>query len=235
MGLDSVITRQITSVAKNSGRLDKTVDKLKSKVLDRGLELLEETGIDPTTIPVNIPKMLRGKSTIDPNSLINSDIICQQPLISVQKRESSLRLINIISTDVEDIYITTNAIKDQLIELQKPVNTLNSSIGGVTTTVNTISGIITTIKALPFPVAVAGVGIPANILTIYSATLDSMDKLLAVAKSNLKTIPKAISIMAKTLNTTIEKVNELALVLPPLLTFLQLLNLLLNCKIIVQI
>lgn len=35
MGLDSVITRQITSVAKNSGRLDKTVDKLKSKVLDR--------------------------------------------------------------------------------------------------------------------------------------------------------------------------------------------------------
>lgn len=79
------------------------------------------------------------------------------------KRESSLRLINIISTDVEDIYITTNAIKDQLIELQKPVNTLNSSIGGVTTTVNTISGIITTIKALPFPVAVAGVGIPANI------------------------------------------------------------------------
>ena len=222
MGLDSVITRQITSVAKNSGRLDKTVDKLKSKVLDRGLELLEETGIDPTTIPVNIPKMLRGKSTIDPNSLINSDIICQQPLISVQKRESSLRLINIISTDVEDIYITTNAIKDQLIELQKPVNTLNSSIGGVTTTVNTISGIITTIKALPFPVAVAGVGIPANILTIYSATLDSMDKLLAVAKSNLKTIPKAISIMAKTLNTTIEKVNELALVLPPLLTFLQL-------------
>ena len=61
MGLDSVITRQITSVAKNSGRLDKTVDKLKSKVLDRGLELLEETGIDPTTIPVNIPKMLRGK------------------------------------------------------------------------------------------------------------------------------------------------------------------------------
>ena len=113
-------------------------------------------------------------------------------------------------------------LKDQLIELQKPVNTLNNSIGGVTTTVNTISGIITTIKALPFPVAVAGVGIPANILTIYSATLDSMDKLLSVAKSNLKTIPKAISIMAKTLNTTIEKVNELALVLPPLLTFLQL-------------
>ena len=238
MGLDSVIIRQITSVAKNSGRLDRTVDKLKSKVLDKGLELLEETGLDPSSIPVNIPAMLRGEITVDPDSIINPNTICEQPLISVQKRESSTRLINAISTDVEDIYVTTNAIKDQLIELQKPVNKLNNSIGDVTSTVNTISGIITTIKVLPFPVAVAGIGIPANILTIYSATLDSMDKLLSVAKSNLKTIPKAISIMAKSLNTTIEKVNSLTLILNPLLTFLQLsksvIELQDNCPIITQ-
>jgi len=238
MGLDSVIIRQITSVAKNSGRLDRTVDKLKSKVLDKGLELLEETGLDPSSIPVNIPAMLRGEITVDPDSIINPNTICEQPLISVQKRESSTRLINTISTDVEEIYVTTNAIKDQLIELQKPVNKLNNSIGDVTSTVNTISGIITTIKVLPFPVAVAGVGIPANILTIYSATLDSMDKLLSLAKSNLKTIPKAISIMAKSLNTTIEKVNSLTLILNPLLTFLQLsksvIELQDNCPIITQ-
>ena len=222
MGLDSIITRQIGSVAKNSSRLDATVDKLKSQALNRGLNLLEETGLDPSSIPVSIPKLLRGETTIDPSTLINPTTVCQQPLIPVQKRESSLRLITSISEDVEEIYTTTNAIKEQLIELQKPLNALNASISNVTSTVNSVSAIITTIKLLPFPVAVAGVGIPANILTIYSATLDSMGKLLSLAKVNLKTIPKAIAIMAKTLNATIEKVNSLNLTLTPLLQFLQL-------------
>ena len=75
MGLDSIIVRQITSVAKNSGKLDATVDKIKSKVLDQGLGLLQETGIDPTLIPVNIPAFLRGEVTSNPSTLINPTII----------------------------------------------------------------------------------------------------------------------------------------------------------------
>jgi len=223
MGLESVIVRQITNIAKNSGKLDSTVDALKSKVLDKGLELLEETGLDPSTIPFNIPKFLGGAvNNIDPSTFINPTIICSQPTISVQKRESSTRLINTIQEDVDDIYRTTNAIKEQLIRLQEPVNALNNSIGSVTGTVNSVSAIITTIKLLPFPVAVGGFGIPANILTIYSSTLDNLDKLLSVAKANLRTLPKAIAIMAKSLNEIILKVNSLSLIIDPLLQFLQL-------------
>ena len=222
MGLDSIIVRQITSVAKNSGKLDATVDKIKSKVLDQGLGLLQETGIDPTLIPVNIPAFLRGEVTSNPSTLINPTIICNQPTIPIQKRESSTRLINNTIEEIEGIYTTTQSIKEQLIVLQKPINALQRSIGSVSNTVNTISGVITTIKLLPFPVAVAGVGIPANVLTIYSSLLDSMDKLLLIAKSNLSTLPKAISAMAKTINSTIEKVNSLNLIIDPLLQFLQL-------------
>ena len=222
MGLDSIIVRQITSVAKNSGKLDATVDKIKSKVLDQGLGLLQETGINPTLIPVNIPAFLRGEVTVDPSTLINPTIICNQPTIPIQKRESSTRLINNTIEEIEGIYTTTQSIKEQLIVLQKPINALQRSIGSVSNTVNTISGVITTIKLLPFPVAVAGVGIPANVLTIYSSLLDSMDKLLLIAKSNLSTLPKAISAMAKTINSTIEKVNSLNLIIDPLLQFLQL-------------
>ena len=222
MGLESIIIKQITNIAKNSGKLDATVDKLKSKVLDKGLELLEETGVDPSTIPVNIPKLLRGEITVDSSSLINPDTICSQPTISIQKRESSIRLINTIQEDVDEIYRTTNAIKEQLIRLQEPVNALNNSIGSVTGTVNSVSAIITTIKLLPFPVAVGGFGIPANVLTIYSSTLDNLDKLLSVAKANLRSLPKAIAIMAKSLNEIILKVNSLSLIIDPLLQFLQL-------------
>ena len=223
MGLDSIIVRQLASITKNSGKLDATVDQIKSKILDKGLELLEETGINPSTIPVDIPSLLRGEiSNFNPQNVINPEVICAQPLITVQKRESSTRLINASIKDIEGIYVTTNNIKTQLQALQVPVNSLSNAVDGISDTVSTVSAVIKTIKLLPFPVAVLGVGIPANILTIYSSVLDSMDKLLSMAKTNLISIPKAVSIMAKTLNTTIEKVNSLNLVIDPLLQFLQL-------------
>jgi hypothetical protein len=223
MGLDSIIVRQLASITKNSGKLDATVDQIKSKILDKGLELLEETGINPSTIPVDIPSLLRGEiKNFNPQNVINPEVICAQPLITVQKRESSTRLINASIKDIEGIYVTTNNIKTQLQALQVPVNSLSNAVDGISSTVSTISAVIKTIKLLPFPVAVLGVGIPANILTIYSSVLDSMDKLLSMAKTNLISIPKAIAIMAKTLNTTIEKVNSLNLVIDPLLQFLQL-------------
>tara|TARA_R110000822_G_scaffold161670_1_gene301967 strand:+ start:1320 stop:3872 length:2553 start_codon:yes stop_codon:yes gene_type:complete len=223
MGLDSIIVRQLASITKNSGKLDETVDQIKSKVLDKGLELLEETGINPSIIPVDIPSFLRGEiKNFNPQNLINPEVICAQPLVTVQKRESSIRLINASTKNVEGIYATTNNIKTQLQALQIPVNKLNNTVDGISSTVSTVSAVIKTIKLLPFPVAVLGVGIPANILTIYSSVLDSMDKLLSMAKTNLISIPKAIAIMAKTLNTTIEKVNSLNLVIDPLLQFLQL-------------
>ena len=239
MGLDSMIVRQLTSVAKNSGKLDATVDKLKSKVLDKGLGLLEETGIDPSTIPVNIPSLLRGEiSNFDPKSVINSTVICAQPIISSQKRKSSSLLISKTITDVEAIYVTTNNIKQQLIQLQQPVNALNKSIGGVANTVNSISTVIKIIKRIPVPTAIAGVGIPINVLTIYSSVLDSMDKLLTVAKSNLNIIPKATLVMSTTLNNTIQKVNSLNVVIDPLLQFLQLCSSIItlqdNCPLIKQ-
>mgnify|MGYP003642388857 FL=1 len=223
MGLDSIIVRQLASITKNSGKLDATVDQIKSKILDKGLELLEETGINPSTIPVDIPSLLRGEiSNFNSQNVINPEVICAQPLITVQKRESSTRLINASIKDIEGIYVTTNNIKTQLQALQVPVNSLSNAVDGISDTVSTVSAVIKTIKLLPFPVAVLGVGIPANILTIYSSVLDSMDKLLSMAKTNLISIPKAVSIMAKTLNTTIEKVNSLNLVIDPLLQFLQL-------------
>ena len=119
MGLDSIIVRQLASITKNSGKLDETVDQIKSKVLDKGLELLEETGINPSIIPVDIPSFLRGEiKNFNPQNLINPEVICAQPLVTVQKRESSIRLINASTKNVEGIYATTNNIKTQLQALQ---------------------------------------------------------------------------------------------------------------------
>ena len=132
MGLDSIIVRQLASITKNSGKLDETVDQIKSKVLDKGLELLEETGINPSIIPVDIPSFLRGEiKNFNPQNLINPEVICAQPLVTVQKRESSIRLINASTKNVEGIYATTNNIKTQLQALQIPVNKLNNTVDGI--------------------------------------------------------------------------------------------------------
>ena len=59
MGIGKVIIKQLAKVAKDSGKLEKGIDQVKDKVISRGLELVEESGIDSSQLPVNIPQYLR--------------------------------------------------------------------------------------------------------------------------------------------------------------------------------
>ena len=89
MGLDSIIVRQLASITKNSGKLDETVDQIKSKVLDKGLELLEETGYKTLLKPKKILTLFP-----DPGRL-SKKMICyySEKLEKVQKPEKGIKII----------------------------------------------------------------------------------------------------------------------------------------------
>lgn len=53
-----IIFRNVVKVARNSGQLDKQIKKIEDKVIDQGLKLIEEAGIDPTLLPVDIRSVL---------------------------------------------------------------------------------------------------------------------------------------------------------------------------------
>ncbi len=217
-GLDKVIVSSLAKVAKDSGKLNTAIDKIREKVLAKGLELVEEAGIDSSQLPVNVPQYLRGESPSAPDTLSTPENVCNMPTLTAQQAETTIRLVNDAQVEIENIYATTNQIKQTLIDIKTPISRLQTTVQPIESTVDGVSNAIKVIKLLPFPTAVPpGIGIPANILTIFSATLDSLDKLLGVAKSNLKMIPQTLEVMVRQINGTVEKLNQVEQVINPFL------------------
>ena len=177
MGLDKVIIRSLGKVAKDTGKLNAALDGIKDKIKDRGLELIQEAGIDTTLLPVDMSQYLSGESPINPspNALTNPDIVCSMPVLTDQQNENTTRLINQSIVEIEEIYITTNRVKEDLNSIKKPVNTLNGTISPTEAVVDTVDSSIKAIKAIPIPVAfgMPAISLPVNVLTIFSSTLDS--------------------------------------------------------------
>ena len=74
---------------------------------------------------------LSGESPINPspNALTNPDIVCSMPVLTDQQNENTTRLINQSIVEIEEIYITTNRVKEDLnsikIKLKNGLNILH--------------------------------------------------------------------------------------------------------------
>ena len=152
-------------------------------------------------------------------------MVCAMPSLTAQQSENTIRLVNQSQIQIEGIYETTNSLKSSLQSLRTPINTLQNSVSGIQGVVDTISSVVTVIKLLPIPTSVPpGIGIPINVITIFADTLDSIGKLLDVAKSNLKIIPQSTKLMIGIINNTIQKLNGIEQLIDPFiktLTFIK--------------
>ena len=217
MGIGKVIIKQLAKVAKDSGKLEKGIDQVKDKVISKGLELVEESGVDSSQLPIDLPQFLRGESpniTFNPNP----DNICAMPSLTAQQAENTIRLINQSQIEVEKIYETTNNIKSSLLSIQKPINTLANFVTPIESTVTAIDTAVKIIKLIPIPTSVPpGIGLPTSILTTFSSVLDGLDKLLSIAKADVKMIPPTLKVMTNLINGTITKLNRLENIIDPFL------------------
>ena len=163
MGIGKVIIKQLAKVAKDSGKLEKGIDQVKDKVISKGLELVEESGVDSSQLPIDLPQFLRGESpniTFNPNP----DNICAMPSLTAQQAENTIRLINQSQIEVEKIYETTNNIKSSLLSIQKPINTLANFVTPIESTVTAIDTAVKIIKLIPIPTSIPpGIGLPTSI------------------------------------------------------------------------
>ena len=57
-----IIFKNIVKVARESGALEKQITNIENKIIDQGLKLIEEAGIDTTLLPIDIRAVLRGES-----------------------------------------------------------------------------------------------------------------------------------------------------------------------------
>jgi len=223
MSAQSKVTfKAIVKVARESGLLDKEIKKIEDKVIDQGLALIEQAGIDTTLLPIDVKAALRGeRPNIDYNKLLSPPVICAMPQLTAQQKETTTRTINNAREEVEKIYTTTNAIKEQTIALTSPIIALQNSASSVATTVESISTLLEVLKKLAIPTASPpGVGIPTGVLNTFSSTIGSLSDLVKAAAVDIRVIPNALGIMTATINTTIAGLNGLNLILDPFLKVL---------------
>ncbi len=88
-----------------------------------------------------------------------------------------------------NIIKSKNNISNALIQIQSQLNNLNSTQTTLENSTKIFSGIINTVKSIPAPTAVAGVGIPISIITRLSEVLDNMGDKLKRGKGLLSIIP----------------------------------------------
>ena len=208
MGLDKIIVGQLVKVAKDSGKLNDAIDKIKSNVVERGLELVEAAGIDTSLLPVEVPAYLKGEEINIPGELTTPENICAMPALSVQQEENTVRLANQAEIEIEEIFSTTNTIKTNLLVIKGPLNVLNVTVPKIDKAISTASAAINIIKLIPIPSSVPpGIGVPLSVINTYASVLDNLAKLLDVAKQNIKTVPATLQIMTDLINVTTEKLN----------------------------
>ena len=109
--------------------MSKGLDAAEKAIINKGLELIEEAGVDPNTLPFDVRALLRGElPAADPSALLTPEIICAQPLMTVQQKEKVTRLVNSGQDKVQDLVDLTDSISNTVLKLQEPVNRLQQKI-----------------------------------------------------------------------------------------------------------
>ena len=147
MGLDAIALAQVYQIVKNSDRMSKGLDAAEKAIINKGLELIEEAGVDPNTLPFDVRALLRGElPSADPSALLTPEIICAQPLMTVQQKEKVTRLVNSGQEKVQDLVNLTDSISNTVLKLQAPVNRLSQKIVPAEEAITLTSDIVQILK-----------------------------------------------------------------------------------------
>ena len=218
MGLAKQITKSFVKMVKDSGRIQKSVDQMKNKVLSQGINVLKAAGIDPASLPFDPIALLSG-DIADPQSILTPENICSVPPLNNNQKNKANIAIEKNQNTLGGIIENTNKLKSALVDIQGPISSIQ--ITGETTEglVTSLDNSIKVIKAIPIPVAFGApaVSLPVKVLTILSSIILLLDKKLVIAKGTISLIGPQLKQVSEVLNTTISAVNKVDSSLEPAL------------------
>ena len=225
MGLETVIVKQVVRVAKDTGKLETSLSLMEEKLKLQGVKVIEKAGIDPSVLPFNLEQLLNGNIE-NPGSLLTPENICSIPPLTDIQRESALRETENVLVNINNIISNKNKIATALQTVQTPLTTLATTATTLDNIITTVKTAIKVIKAIPIPTAiippqVGGLGVPINVLTILSDSLDQLDKLLTMGKGVTKSVPILSRAVLNMVTMIINKLNGLDSIIEPVITTVQ--------------
>ena len=208
MGLAKTITKQFINMAKDSDRVQLSVDQMREKLIKESLTVVKAAGIDPSQLPFDPFQLLSGNIS-DPQTLLTPENVCVvPPLTNSQKNKANIAIIK-SQQQLGAIIENTNKLKSALIAIQTPITGIRVTGEATASFANSLSNIIKIIKAIPIPTAFGApaVALPVKVLTILSSTLIKLDKKVDIAKGTISLIPPMIKQISGILNQVIKTVS----------------------------
>jgi hypothetical protein len=112
--------------------------------------------------------------------------------------------------ELKQIIDIKNNLTNSIIEINSRLNTLQEISNSTSAFIDGLSTVIQVIKTIPVPTAVPpGIGIPVNILTILSDSLDILGSLISTNKAAISSVSPAINIINNQLLGTQQKLTQL--------------------------
>jgi hypothetical protein len=225
MGLETVVIKQVVKVAKDTGKLETSLSLMEEKLKAQGVKVIEKAGIDPSVLPFDLNQLLEGKIE-NPGQFLSPESICSLPPLTESQKTNAEK-------EVENTLISLNNIIENKNKIASALQTIKIPLTTLATTSQTLDGIISTvkvaiqvIKAIPVPTAIippqiGGIGVPINVLTILSDSLDQLDKLLTMGQGVTKSVPILSRAVLNMISTIINKLNGLDNIIQPVITTVQ--------------
>lgn len=108
-----------------------------------------------------------------------------------------------------NIIKSKNNISNALTQIQSQLKNLNSTQNTIENFTKTFIGVVKTIKSLPIPTALAGVGIPISSITKLSDILDNVGDKIKRSKGLLSVIPSINRDIINYINDINKKIKDL--------------------------
>ena len=219
MGLEKFIVKQVVKIAKDTAKVQDSIATMQDKLTNENLKLIDSSGVNAQLLPFDIIALANGEIEA-PEDILTPEVICSTPPLTTSQKEITQREVNNLKLKTSAIIDNINSLQEALITIQQPLTTLSVTSNNLKKVVKTVSTTIKVIKAIPAPVAIFGVGIPINVLTILSDALVQLDKLITAGKGITKLVPIIIDAVLGMISQTIKSLNEAILKIEPTLTIL---------------
>ena len=219
MGLEKFIVKQVVKIAKDTAKVQDSIATMQDKLTNENLKLIDSSGVNAQLLPFDIIALAKGEIEA-PEDILTPEVICSTPPLTTSQKEITQKEVNNLKLKTSAIIDNINSLQDALITIQQPLTTLSVTSNSLKKVIKTVSTTIKVIKAIPAPVAIFGVGIPINVLTILSDALVQLDKLITAGKGITKLVPIIIDAVLGMISQTIKSLNEAILKIEPTLTIL---------------
>jgi hypothetical protein len=219
MAFDKLIVNTVVKTTKDSIKFEKSIEKLKLQILNRGNSFIQNNNI----IKISFPKDINEIENLDSNLIINNESLSK--IGEIPNTEKLLKDLEEFEKFLNDIIGVKNGITNALFKTQAALDNTRKTADTIKKFVIGIEVGISILKKLPIPTAFPpGIGMPLGVINTLSDILDTLNDVIKKGRGPISQIPSVLNNINGIINNIIIKINSLDSIILYLINLITLLK-----------